>query len=169
MYRSFDSSIPHSTDSDKNPDNKEQAEAKFKEIGEAYSALSDPEKRNAYDRFGKQGVNEHANNNMASTMDAEELFRTFFGGQDPFASSFFQGGQARGGTFHTPGMRFHFATPQGSWRFGGHPERQEAEAPRRERLGMGNFLMLCFALWIMGVPLYQLWFMLMMCNYFRLL
>ena len=37
---------------DANPDNKAQAEAKFKEVNEAYSVLSDKTKRAQYDRFG---------------------------------------------------------------------------------------------------------------------
>ena len=37
---------------DANPDNKEQAETKFKEVNEAYSVLSDSNKRAQYDRFG---------------------------------------------------------------------------------------------------------------------
>lgn len=41
---------------DKNPDNKEEAEAKFKKIGEAYFVLSDAKKRQIYDRHGKDGV-----------------------------------------------------------------------------------------------------------------
>ncbi|GJW93119.1 DnaJ homolog subfamily B member 13-like protein [Tanacetum coccineum] len=41
---------------DKNPNNKKDAEAKFKQISEAYDVLSDPQKRAVYDQYGEEGL-----------------------------------------------------------------------------------------------------------------
>ena len=41
---------------DKNPDNQEAAAEKFKEVSEAFEVLSDPNKREVYDRLGEKGL-----------------------------------------------------------------------------------------------------------------
>ncbi|XWS34934.1 hypothetical protein CRYUN_Cryun21dG0080100 [Craigia yunnanensis] len=41
---------------DKNPVNKKEAEAKFKQISEAYDVISDPQKRKIYDLYGEEGL-----------------------------------------------------------------------------------------------------------------
>ncbi|MBI4443438.1 MAG: molecular chaperone DnaJ [Acidobacteria bacterium] len=41
---------------DRNPDNNKESEEKFKEASEAYSVLSDPQKRAGYDRYGHAGI-----------------------------------------------------------------------------------------------------------------
>ena len=43
---------------DANPDNKKEAEAKFKEVNEAYEVLSNPQKRKMYDQFGTADPNQ---------------------------------------------------------------------------------------------------------------
>ncbi len=45
---------------DRNADNKEEAEEKFKEVQKAYEVLYDEEKRRMYDQFGHAGVNGQA-------------------------------------------------------------------------------------------------------------
>lgn len=64
---------------DRNPGNKE-AEDKFKEAAEAYEVLSDPEKKQRYDRFGHEGVR---GTNFREFTDVNDIFSTFsdiFGG-----------------------------------------------------------------------------------------
>jgi DnaJ family protein B protein 4 len=41
---------------DKNQDNKEVAEEKFKDVAEAYDVLSDPQKKAVYDQYGEEGL-----------------------------------------------------------------------------------------------------------------
>lgn len=65
--------------------NKAEAEEKFKEIGEAYAVLSDPEKRAQYDRFGTtEGMGDpFFGGNAANFGDLFEMFFGNMGGQGP--------------------------------------------------------------------------------------
>eukprot|EP00285_Hemiselmis_virescens_P005962 CAMPEP_0173390112 /NCGR_PEP_ID=MMETSP1356-20130122/14304_1 /TAXON_ID=77927 ORGANISM="Hemiselmis virescens, Strain PCC157" /NCGR_SAMPLE_ID=MMETSP1356 /ASSEMBLY_ACC=CAM_ASM_000847 /LENGTH=76 /DNA_ID=CAMNT_0014347433 /DNA_START=225 /DNA_END=451 /DNA_ORIENTATION=+ len=40
---------------DKNPEDREGAEANFKRVSEAYDVLTDPQKKQVYDMYGKEG------------------------------------------------------------------------------------------------------------------
>ncbi len=85
---------------DLNKDNPDAAE-KFKEIGEAYSVLSDSDKRARYDQFGHAGVDPNygaggAGGGGFSDFDMGDLgdiFGSFFGGG--FGSGFGGGGSRR--------------------------------------------------------------------------
>lgn len=75
---------------DANPDNKKEAEAKFKEVSEAYEVLSDKQKRTMYDQFGHNGPTGFAGGNSGEYysyngagfegFDASDIFSSFFDG-----------------------------------------------------------------------------------------
>ncbi|ESQ40072.1 hypothetical protein EUTSA_v10014043mg [Eutrema salsugineum] len=85
---------------DKNPNNKKEAEAKFKQISEAYDVLSDPQKRAVYEQYGEEGLKNQAPPPGAggypggsaagasfqfNPRSADDIFSEFFGFTRPFA------------------------------------------------------------------------------------
>ncbi|GAB2284876.1 hypothetical protein Dimus_019328 [Dionaea muscipula] len=107
---------------DKNPNNKKEAEAQFKQISEAYEVLSDPQKREIYDQYGEEGLKDmppppsNGGSPFNSTTcgpgynprSAEDIFAEFFG-----SSPFQFGPQSRGG------RSMRYSDGSGSTMFGG--------------------------------------------------
>ncbi|KAK4711138.1 hypothetical protein R3W88_005651 [Solanum pinnatisectum] len=104
---------------DKNPNNKKEAEAKFKQISEAYEVLSDSQKRAIYDQYGEEGLKgqvpppdaaaggpggatyfhtgDGPNVFRFNPRNANDIFAEFFGFQTPFGGAMGGGGGGMGG------------------------------------------------------------------------
>ena len=75
---------------DRNPENKEEAEVRFRECTEAYSILSDPNKRQIYDTYGHSGLagaGAQTDFNGTIFQDFHDIFGDFFGFEDLFGAA----------------------------------------------------------------------------------
>ncbi len=90
---------------DRNPANKQEAEAKFRECTEAYSVLSDPQKKQIYDTYGHAGLSSAgASQGFDSSIfqDFHDIFGDFFGFDDMFSG----GRRGRGRTQRGADLRY---------------------------------------------------------------
>lgn len=135
---------------------KEEAQAKFQEIGEAFDVLSDPEKRRMYDLgggmpfsgdgggggAGPSFFNTSSSNGTTRTFhfgggaNADEIFKKFFGTSDPFAA----GGPDDDGPF---GNHFSFGSfgGPGGQSMGGMPGMSMGGMPGMSMGGMPGMSM----------------------------
>jgi len=93
---------------DKNPGDHE-AEEKFKELGEAYDVLMDPQKRAAYDRYGHAAFQQGGMGGGGGFHDPFDLFREVFGaggGSGGIFDHFFGGGADPSGRQRGSDLRY---------------------------------------------------------------
>src|SRR5512140_81037 len=83
---------------DKNPGDK-TAEEKFKELGEAYEVLSEPQKRAAYDQYGHAAFGRRSGGfaRGGGFHDPFDVFREVFGAGSIFEDLFGGGSREPGG------------------------------------------------------------------------
>lgn len=83
---------------DRNPNNKQVAEEKFRQASEAYSVLSDAQKRSVYDRFGHAGLGNRGFDATGFSSSIFEEFQDIFGDFLGFDQVFGGGGRRGRGT-----------------------------------------------------------------------
>src|SRR3979490_2115217 len=91
---------------DRNPENKAEAEVKFRECTEAYSVLSDGQKRQIYDTYGHAGLSSSgAGQGFDHTVfqDFHDIFGDFFGFEDLLGGA---GRRGRGRTQRGSDLRY---------------------------------------------------------------
>ena len=116
---------------DRNPDHREQAEEKFKEASQAYSILSDPQKRARYDQFGQAGVAGVGAGGFDPSIftEFEDIVGDFFG----FGDLFGMGGRGRGDrSSRGADLRFDLEI---SFEEGAFGLEAQIKVPRRETCG----------------------------------
>ena len=99
---------------DRNPDDKE-AEAKFKDVSEAYEVLSDTGKRQQYDRFGHDGLKSafgpggfNFSRDFTHMSDLQDVLGSIFGEGGGIFDSLFGGGRRRSTTGPQRGSDLRF-------------------------------------------------------------
>jgi molecular chaperone DnaJ len=115
---------------DRNPGNTE-AEEKFKEAAEAYSVVSDPQKRAAYDRFGHQGVAGAAGAqgfDPSAFQDFSDILGDFFGFGDLFGGA--GGGRRRNRAQRGEDIRYDLEV---EFEHAMHGMNAEIQVPRLEQ------------------------------------
>jgi molecular chaperone DnaJ len=92
---------------DKNPGDK-VAEENFKELGEAYEVLNDPQKKAAYDQYGHAAFDRRAGGfgRAGGFHDPFEVFREVFGGGSIFEDLFGGGQQETGQSQRGDDLRY---------------------------------------------------------------
>lgn len=81
---------------DRNPENKHEAEERFRQATEAYSVLSDAQKRQIYDRYGHAGLGNRGYDATDFSASIFEDFRDIFGDLFGFEDVLGGGGRRRG-------------------------------------------------------------------------